>query len=329
MIARHLGRLFIVALAALNWSCSVDAESFAASGRFERALDVNGPVTLDVQTGSGSIEIRRGATTQVRIVGHIRAHRGFWNRSSADERVRAIEADPPVQQAGNNVEIGQFERREMGRNVSISYELLVPDDTSVRSRTGSGSHAIDALRGPVEAQTGSGRIRIGQIARAVSASTGSGSIEVLGAGEGLEAMTGSGSVTARQVSGRARTRSGSGRINVEFAGAGDGEFETGSGSITVTGARGRLRAHAGSGTIAVEGAPTGDWSIDTGSGEITVRLPPTAAFALDAQTGSGFITTSHPIESVGSISKRRIQGRVRGGGPRLELSASSGSIRLD
>ena len=329
MTARHLSRLFVVALAALNWSCSVDAQSFAASGRFERTLDVTGPVTLDVETGSGSIEIRRGATTQVHVVGHIRAQRGFWNRSSGEERVGAIEADPPVKQAGNRVEIGQFERRELGRNVSISYELLVPDDTSVRSRTGSGSHAIDALRGPVEAATGSGRIRIGRIAGAVSASTGSGSIEVLGAGEGLEAMTGSGSVIARQVVGPARTRSGSGRINVEFAGAGDGEFDTGSGSITVTGARGRLRAHAGSGTIAIEGAPTGDWSIDTGSGGITVRLPPTAAFALDAHTGSGSITTNHPIESVGSISKRHIQGRVRGGGPRLELSASSGSIRLD
>jgi DUF4097 and DUF4098 domain-containing protein YvlB len=329
MIARHLGRLIIVALAALNWSCAVDAESFAASGRFERTLDVSGPVTLDVETGSGSIQIRRGATTQVRVVGHIRAQRGFWNSSNAEDRVRDIEAAPPVEQAGNTIEIGQFERREMGRNVSISYELMVPDDTSVRSRTGSGSHDIDTLRGPVEAETGSGRIRIGQIARAVSASTGSGSIEVLGAGEGLEAATGSGPVTARQIVGHARTRSGSGRINVEFAGAGDGDFNTGSGSITVTGARGRLRAHAGSGTISIEGAPASDWSIDTGSGGITVRLPATSAFNLDAQTGSGSITTSHPIESVGSISKRRIQGRVRGGGPRVELSASSGSIRLD
>ena len=329
MITRHLGRLFVVALAALNWSCTVDADSFAASGRFERTLDVSGPVTLDVQTGSGSIQIRRGATTQVRVVGHIRAQRGFWNSSSGEDRVREIEAAPPVEQAGNTIEIGQFDRREMDRNVSISYELLVPADTSVRSRTGSGSHDIDALRGPVQAETGSGRIRVGEIARGVSVSTGSGSIEVLGAGEGLEASTGSGSVTARQIVGHARTRSGSGRIAVAFSGAGDGDFNTGSGTITVTGASGRLRAHAGSGTIAIEGAPASDWSIDTGSGGITVKLPPTAAFNLDAQTGSGSITTSHPVETVGSISKRRIQGRVRGGGPRVEVSASSGSIRLD
>ena len=329
MIARHLGRLVVVALAALNWSCAVDAQSFAASGRFERTLEVNGPVTLEVETGSGSIQIRRGATSQVRVVGHIRAQRGFWNSSGAEERVRDIEAAPPVEQAGNTIEVGQFQRREMGRNVSISYELLVPDDTRVRARTGSGSHDIDALRGPVVAETGSGRIRVGEIARGVSASTGSGSIEVLGAGEGVDASTGSGSVTARQIVGHAKMRSGSGRIDVGFSGAGDGDFNTGSGSITVTGARGRLRAHAGSGTIAVEGAPASDWSIDTGSGGITVRLPPNAAFDVDAQTGSGSITTSHPIESVGSISKRHIQGRVRGGGPRLELSASSGSIRLE
>jgi DUF4097 and DUF4098 domain-containing protein YvlB len=296
---------------------------------FERTLDVSGPVTLDVETGSGSIEIRRGPTSQVRIVGHIRAHRGFWNTSGAEERVQAIEAAPPVEQTGNTIDIGQFPRRDMGRNVSISYELMVPDNTSVRSRTGSGSHDIAAIRGPVEAETGSGRIRVGRIDGSVSASTGSGSIEVLGAGQGLEASTGSGSVTARQVTGPAKARSGSGEIDVEFTGAGDGDFGTGSGSITVTGVNGRVRAHAGSGSIAIEGNPAGDWLVDSGSGRITLKLPATAAFNLDAETGSGSITSNHPIESVGSISKRRIQGRVRGGGPRLDVSASSGSIRLD
>jgi DUF4097 and DUF4098 domain-containing protein YvlB len=329
MIARNIIGPAVIALAAVSSACAVDAQSFAASGMFERTLEVSGPVVLDVETGSGSIEIRRGPTAQVRIVGHIRAHRGFWNNSSAEDRVRAIEATPPVEQTGNTIDIGHFERRDMGRNVSISYELMVPADTSVRSRTGSGSHEIDAIRGPVEAETGSGRIRVGRVDGAVSASTGSGNIEVLGAGQGLQASTGSGSVTARQVIGPAKARSGSGEIDVEFAGAGDGDFGTGSGSITVTGARGQLRAQAGSGRIAIEGNPSGDWSVDSGSGGITLKLPSTAAFNLDAETSSGSITSNHPIESVGSISKRRIQGRVRGGGPRLQVSASSGSIRLD
>jgi hypothetical protein len=58
-------------------------------------------------------------------------------------------------------------------------------------------------------------------------------------------------------------------------------------------------------------------------------VPPTAAFDVDLRTSSGSITTSHPIQATGSLSKRHVQGRVRGGGRRLEASASSGSIRLD
>ena len=328
MIGRHLARLFVVALAALSWSCSVDADSLAATGSFDRTLTVNEPVNLDIQTGSGSIEIRRGGTGQVRIVGRIRAHRGFWNNSSAEDRVRRIEANPPIEQRGGAIEIGQVSPRDLGQNVSISYQLLVPEDARVRSRTGSGSQDIGSLKGPVDVSTGSGHIRVGKIGGAVTASTGSGSIEVLGAA-GLDATTGSGSVTARDVAGAAKARSGSGEIEVQYAAAGDGDFLTGSGSVTVLGASGRLRAHAGSGTIAIEGNPSGDWSVDSGSGSITLRLPPTAAFDLDAETGSGSITTNHPIESPGAISKRHIQGRVRGGGPRVEVSASSGTIRLD
>jgi DUF4097 and DUF4098 domain-containing protein YvlB len=292
MIAQRLLSVVVIALAAVVSGCSVDADSFAATGRFERNLTVKGPVTLDIETGSGSIRIRRGTTADVRIVGHVRSGRGIWNNSNAEERVRAVEAAPPVAQTGNTIDIGRFERRELDRNISISYEITVPEDTRIRSRTGSGSQDIEAVRGPVDAQTGSGRIVVGKIAGAVNASTGSGSIEVLGAGDGLDASTGSGSITAREVVGSARAR-------------------TGSGSITI------------------EGTPTRDWSLDTGSGGITIKLPPTAAFSIDAQTGSGSVTTRHPIETTGSISKRHIQGRVRGGGPRIALSASSGSIHLD
>jgi len=150
MTARSTLYLPAVVLAgALSSACSVDLEAgvASASGRFERELMANGPVALDVRTGSGSIDIRRSTGTAVRVVGHIRANRGFWNSTSAEERVRLIEANPPVSQNGNSIVIGEFEDRDSPRNVSISYEITVPAATSVRSRTGSGSHRIESLDG--------------------------------------------------------------------------------------------------------------------------------------------------------------------------------------
>jgi hypothetical protein len=283
-----------LAIAAFSSACAIDLEAqvVSATGQFERQLAVNGPLDLDVRTGSGSIDIRTGGSGQVRVVGKIKAHRGFWNSSSAEERVRRIEANPPVEQSGSSIRIGDVGDRDLYRNVSISYEIIVPAESNVRSHTGSGSQRIDSVTGRVEAQTGSGSVRLGRITGAVVATTGSGSIEVLGAGGGLSARTGSGSIEA----------------------------------VGVTGA---LRAHTGSGRVAVQGTPTNDWTIQTGSGSIDVRLPADAAFDLNARSGSGSINTSHPIEMRGTLSRRQLQGRVRGGGPRVDVSAGSGSIRLE
>lgn len=294
MIARTLLLSTLVLAGAVSAGCSVDLEADVASatGRFERRLTTgDGPVDLDVTTGSGSIEIRRSDGRDVVVVGTVRANRGFWNTSSAEERVRRIEADPPVSQAGNSIRIGHFDDSSIGQNVSISYEILVPADANVRSRSGSGRQRIDSLNGRVDAETGSGSIRLGRIGGAVAASTGSGSIEVLGAG-GLAARTGSGSIQAE-------------------------------------GIVGGVRAQTGSGRVTIAGTPTDDWSVRTGSGGIDLRLPADAAFDIDARTGSGGITTNHPIEMRGAVSRNHLQGQVRGGGPRIEVSAGSGSIRLD
>jgi DUF4097 and DUF4098 domain-containing protein YvlB len=323
--------LTAAALSAVCSGCAIDLDAQVATavGGFDRTLPVTAPVDLDVQTGSGSILVRRGNDTEVRVVAQIRAHRGFWNSRSAEERVRALEANPPIAQNGQSIRLGDIEDRELRRNVSISYELTVPANTRLRSRSGSGSVSIESIQGPVEARTGSGRIAIGRIAGTVVAETGSGSIAVLGATQGLNARTGSGSVEARDLAGPVEAHSGSGTIRVAYTGAGDGEFSTGSGGISVVGLRGRMRAHAGSGSIRVEGQPAGDWSIDSGSGGISVRLPPDASFDLSARSSSGGIHTSHPIEARGSLSRNSLQGRVRGGGPRLDLSTGSGTIRLE
>ena len=291
MTVRELRRVVVlVAVAAAASACAVDAQVTSASGSFDRQLSVSGTVELDVRTGSGSIEIRRGDANSVRVSGEIRAQRGFFSDASAADRVREIEANPPIEQQGNVINVGELGDR--GRNVSISYVITVPASTRVRSRTGSGSQRIDSVAGPVEAETGSGSIRIGQIGGTVTASTGSGSIEVDSADQGLTAQTGSGSIRARAT-------------------------------------RGAVRAQTGSGEIDIEGTPTSNWTIQTGSGGINLRMPPNASFELDARSSSGGVQTAHPIEMTGSLSRRHLQGRVRGGGPRVQVSTGSGSIRLD
>jgi DUF4097 and DUF4098 domain-containing protein YvlB len=289
-------------------------------------LEVSGPVDLEVSSGSGSITVTTGASDVVRVMGKIRARSG--GGFSAEEKVRRLEENPPIDQRGNVIRIGKIYDYDLRDNVSISYELTVPVETSLDSNTGSGSQRIGDIRGPVEASSGSGSLSLGNIGGSVEASAGSGSIEVDSVGGALDVSTGSGRIRAGGVAGAIESSSGSGSVEIEQTAPGDVEIETGSGSVRVSGVRGALRVKTGSGSIRASGEPTGDWRLRASSGTVTLQVPEDVGFELDAHTSSGSIESDHPITLVGRLSKRELRGTVRGGGPLVEVSTSSGSVRI-
>lgn len=301
----------VVLLAAWAAACS-GAIAQSADGAFSRSFDVDGPIALDVSTGSGEIVIARGSAGRARVSGRIQV-RGSWGRSAAeiDDLIRRFEADPPVEFANGRLRVGDDEDREFWRNVSISYRIEVPAATEVRSRTGSGAQTISGIGGPVEARTGSGSLSLNELGGPVTASTGSGSI------------------TADDIAGDFAGRTGSGSVRLTQSGPGDVAVSTGSGSSDLRGIDGALRVRAGSGSVTVEGKPAGPWELQTGSGRILVRLPENAAFDLDAHAGSGGVSTAHPLLMQGSISRRHLAGQVRGGGALLQARTGSGGIRIE
>lgn len=303
----------------------------AVEGRFERTLNVAGPLDLEVTTGSGKIGVRAGNSSVVRIVGLIRAN-DDW-RSKAEDKVRYLESNPPIEQIGNTIRIGRIENAAYRNNVSISYEIVVPPATQVRSATGSGSQEIEGVHGPVEAGTGSGSLSMYNIGDHVSAHTGSGHIELDRIAGEVEARTGSGSIRAGQIAGSMRATTGSGSIRVEqtaaeAGGARDVDLHTGSGRIEVSGVNGSLRAVTGSGGITASGTPGADWELDASSGSVTLHLPPTASFDLIARSSSGRITVNHPVTVTGSLGRHEMRGKVRGGGPMIDVHTGSGGITI-
>ena len=299
------------------------AATAATEGKFERTLKITGAVDLDVKTGAGNITMRSGDSASLRITGTIRARDGSGD---ATGKVRRLESNPPIEQNGNTIRIGQIEDRDLMRDVSISYELVVPTETRVRSQTGSGNQTIEGVRGPVEAATGSGGLSITNIGDEVRASTGSGDIRVDSVKGRLRATTGSGSIGGMGIAGPVVATTGSGTIKLEQTGTGGAEVNTGSGSVQISGVRGSLRVHTGSGNVTAQGEPAGEWNLDAASGNLSVRLPPQAAFDFRARTASGRISIDHPLSVQGVISKHEVQGKVRGGGPLVSLRAASGNI---
>lgn len=300
---------------------------FAAEGEFQRTLSVNGSVNIDLATGSGSVQVHTGSANQVQVTGHIRAT--DWFSSGSEERIKRIQANPPIQQSGNSIRIGHLDDPDLRHNISISYELSVPAETQLRSETGSGNQTIDGLKGIVEARAGSGGLRLSNIGSSVTASTGSGNIDIDRVQGSVRAKAGSGSIHATEIAGGFEAETGSGRVTLEQTAPGTVRVGTGSGGMELHGVHGSLEAHAGSGGIRADGDPTGAWMLRTGSGTVEVKVPSTAAFDLNAHTSSGSISVNHPVTVEGSMGKKEIHGKVRGGGVPVEVTTGSGNIEIE
>jgi len=299
--------MLAIALVVLFTSTAVFAST--PQGTFEKTLTVDGPVNLEVLTRSGDVTVRAGSSGSILIRGKIYVG-NRWLGGNRDAEVHEIEQHPPIRQEGNNIHVDYIEMK----NISVDYEISVPADTVVRTRSGSGDQIIEGTRGNVDTQTGSGNVKLANLT-----------------GE-IRLQTGSGDVRAHQIAGSLKGGTGSGDVEVEETSSGDIELHTGSGNVTARGIQGGFRGETGSGDVTAEGTQTGSWEIHTGSGNVHVRLPANAAFDADISTSSGSIDVGSPIEMTvqGRVddTHRQIHGKVHGGGPMLKVRTGSGDIHI-
>jgi DUF4097 and DUF4098 domain-containing protein YvlB len=324
MNRRH--QLFtLIVLAAM--AASTTLAFAAAEGNFDRTLKVSGPVDMEVSTGAGNITVRTGSGDTVSIKGHVRVNDNWTGGENAEAKLQRILANPPIEQSGNIIKIGRSDDPDLRRNVAISYDLVVPAETRLASKTGSGDQMVDGVRGPLNAATGSGQLKLRNIGSETRASTGSGDIDVENVNGFVRASTGSGRISAIRVGGGFDGSTGSGDVTVEQTAPGDVKVGSGSGSITLKNIKGALSVGTGSGTIHADGEIAGDWKVESGSGSVILQVPAQSAFDLYARSSSGNITIdNHELAVTGTISRREIHGKVRGGGHTVDLRTSSGSI---
>ena len=323
-------RLVLLSIVALIAMClCLAAPARAVEGHFVRTLQVSGALELDVQTGSGTIDVRTGDSSSVHVTGTIRANGGWFDSASAEEKVHYLETNPPIEQHGNIIKIGHVEDPDLTRNISISYEIVAPVETRLRSSSGSGEENVSGLRGPVEVSSGSGNLKLTNIGDTVRASTGSGHISLEGVKGAVHASTGSGEILANGVAGGLHASTGSGSVTLRQTAPGDVEVNAGSGTLRLEGVHGAVRAQTASGNILVEGEGQDSWRLSTASGSVTVRLPAQQGFTLHAHTVSGSIHTARDMTVHGTFDKHELEGKVGDGGFALEVSTVSGNIRVE
>lgn len=286
-------RTFLLATLSL-----VTVSACAADRTFDRTLTLPSSPNVSVNTGSGNIHLHPGSDTQIHIAARIHGNNnhGWFDGSSSnvDSRMTQIANNPPIQQSGNSVTIGERNHGSEGmyRYISIDYDITLP-------RTS-----------------------------AITAGSGSGDVQIEDVGSSLKVSTGSGNVKAHGIQGTASLDTGSGDIELQETAGGDVRAQTGSGNIHLDGIADGLRATTGSGDITIGGKPGTDWKLETGSGNIRMNLGSSARFNLNASTGSGTVNVAQPITMQGSLDKHHISGSINGGGPTLRAETGSGDIEI-
>ncbi|MGB7439417.1 MAG: DUF4097 family beta strand repeat-containing protein [Candidatus Acidiferrum sp.] len=299
------------------------ANATAADNTFERTLSVSGPVRLELNNGSGNVEIRGGTDGKVHIFGKVTA--GWSVFGGSEKNIQEVVANPPIEQSGSVVRVGK-NSSSMFRNISIDYRIEVPHETDIDAGVASGGMTIDNVRGPVKASSASGYLHIYNVGSDTQVSAASGTIEVSGVTGVLRANSASGDVTLADVKGDLSARAASGAIRVTNPG-GRVDVSAASGSIEISGAKNDLKVNAISGSINVIGDPSTNryWELKSVSGSVDIHVPPNASFLLTAETTSGDIRTNIPVilEEQGKHSLRAHIGSSAG---RIEVHTVSGGV---
>jgi DUF4097 and DUF4098 domain-containing protein YvlB len=107
--------------------------------------------------------------------------------------------------------------------------------------------------------------------------------------------------------------------------------ETTNGGVDARGLSGELHASTTNGglDIDLETIAEGGVRLECTNGGITVRLPRDAKATISAKITNGGISRGDlPIDVTGENSKRRLDGRMNGGGPRIQIEGTNGGITL-
>ena len=216
-----------------------------------------------------------------------------------------------------------------GKTLEGKYVVHVPAKFNVKLDTSGGSILVSDLTGDVKADTSGGSLKFARIHGPINGDTSGGSIHLTDCDGTLKVDTSGGGIEATGGSGSLHADTSGGGITVKNF-AGPAHLDTSGGGIKVENIAGPVDASTSGGSISARfSAPlAGAVKLGTSGGGITVEVPANAAFDLDADTSAGGVSCDLPIAIVGKKEHDHLKGAVNGGGVKMALDTSAGSIHV-
>lgn len=258
---------------------------------FEQEFSVGPGGALVVDLPDGDVEVRAGSGSTVRVEAFISARDMEWGREVFDRmRFRANLRGTTVRVDGEDPRSERHEWRD-GRGVSVRAVIIVPAAFDVDVGTSDGDIALEQIDGRVELRSSDGDIEV-------------------------NAVTG----------GELRVQTSDGDILADRIDVGRTWLRTSDGDIQVRNFNGALEANTSDGDIEVYLADHQGVALSTNDGDITIHAP--EDLGADVVLEGEDLSVPRGFSLRGQVTRRRIEGTMNGGGPRLEARTHDGEIWL-
>lgn len=250
------------------------------------------PIEVLVRIGGGEVDVtaHEAATATVDVSPY-----------DDTEASRTAAAETRVSFAGGrlHVESPELSTGWLRRGPRLRVRILLPNDSTVRVRTGSADVQLDGRFETVEVHTGSGDTVVDKVTGDLTVDSGSGDLRV------------------NQVGGTLRFKSGSGDLRSGRVG-GPVSVNTSSGDVTIDGVTSTVQVRSASGDVRLGSVGGNQATVTTASGDVSVGVPAGTSVWLDLSTASG-----------STRSDLAMSGEAPAGGAQLGLSVRTASGDID
>jgi DUF4097 and DUF4098 domain-containing protein YvlB len=316
----------------------VSLTTFSAVAATEENIHETRPAksggTLVVDVDFGSIDLSPGENDKVVIDAHRKIEAS--SEQKEEEYFKAVpitittEGDRLIVRAIHKHEsLGSQLWKMLGHTRTEGrYTIKVPANFNADLDTSGGDISANGLTGNIKVDTSGGDLTFGQIHGDIHADTSGGNII---------AKDCDGSTSLDTSGGRIEVTGGRGKLNADTSGGnvtvlnrvGDAKVESSGGKLRLGNISGNLNAETSGGSVsAILPSPvTGDVRLETSGGSITVVTPANAALTIDAETSAGSVRSDLPITR-SSADNDSLKGTLNGGGTKLVLRSSAGSIEI-
>ncbi|CAN5272769.1 hypothetical protein BH23BAC1_BH23BAC1_34360 [soil metagenome] len=276
-----------------------------------KEFTLDGKGNLDVRTSGGSISVTGNNSNKVVVELFVRMNGKAVDPNDQEVKSKLEDYNLDISKSGNKVSV-VAERKgntwKSGKNnLSISFSVSVPEAVSSHLNTSGGSINIQKLSGEQDVNTSGGSINIQEISGNTKARTSGGSINVEKYQGKLDANTSGGSIKMSNSRGDLSVNTSGGSINLDDV----------AGYVVANTSGGGIKAKI----LVLEN----NLSLTTSGGSINAVVPGGIGMDLDLKGNS---VNTKLTNFTGEAKKDKIVGSINGGGAKVRMATSGGSVNL-